>query len=57
MINCNAEEINLSLPGNDFRVLKSYSEPEARENINDQLCLNKVDGWNSMTEAIVTTLL
>lgn len=57
MINCNAEEINLSLPGNDFRVLKSYSEPEASENINDQLCLNKVYDWNSMTEAIVTTLL
>lgn len=57
MTNYNAEEINLSLPDDDFEVLKSYSEPEASENINDQLCLNKVYDWNSMTETIVTTLL
>lgn len=57
MTNYNAEEINLSLPDDDFEVLKSYSEPEASENTNDQLCLNKVYDWNSMTETIVTTLL
>lgn len=55
----NAEKINLSLSGNEFRLLKkSHNEPEASENTNDQLyCLSKVHDWNLMTEAIVTTLL